>query len=308
MFSAFVTLIFVVLHYLLDYRNLQNPVDRAVIKFMTPKAWNNQRQPSKKWTQALEAAVIMYSDTQVLTGIAILLSAYIQLSCGISIYHWQVAVDLAWFSSLTHLTTLTSLRAYFRKRPQLAFWRLFLMGVNLLLLVTAMAPTGYISYTYLDYSTPAKCLYSKTSWTAATRYTFRGFANLEEVKIIFNTALVVLTLVFLLTSFGTRSIRLFTPLSKFARRWLRIVPGNFIKSAIQREPLSAAVPKILCHGLQAFLLLVYVFFKAIYEIGESMIWEVCVSNLLVLLCIDPMLILKARFFGSSWHLPGAVYD
>lgn len=91
----------------------------------------------------MEAAVLMYSDTQVLTGIAIMLSAYSQLQHKISIYHWRTTVQLAWFSSMTHLTTLTSLRAYFREHSKIAFWRLVFMGVTLLLLVAALVPTGY---------------------------------------------------------------------------------------------------------------------------------------------------------------------
>lgn len=60
------------------------------------------------------------SDLQILTGISILISGYAQLECGLSCYHWQVLVYLAWFSSLTHLSCLTLLRNYLCQSPRRA--------------------------------------------------------------------------------------------------------------------------------------------------------------------------------------------
>ena len=275
MLSAYVTLILVITHYLFNYQDTQNLIDRALIRFLTPKAWKSpQGRPSKKWTQALESAVLMYSDTQVLTGIAILLCAYSQLNRGISVYHWQVTVQLAWFSSMTHLTTLTSLRAYFRERPMMAFWRVLFMGVTLLLLAIALGPTGYISIsnsfeddvTMDTKVTPAICLY-------LDRHLF-GY---------FYTAPIALSLIILLTSYVTRVVKLFTPLSDHAHKCLRIAPGNFVKDCFNRTEIgraesSGVVEKIAWISFQSFLMLSYVLFKAIYEIGESMLWEVCTST------------------------------
>lgn len=82
------------------------------------------------------------SDLQVVTGIAILISGYAQLPCGLSCYHWQVMGRLAWFSSLTHLTCLTLLRNYLHNRPARRQWRLISMFILLIMLVVAMVPTG----------------------------------------------------------------------------------------------------------------------------------------------------------------------
>ena len=162
---------------------------------MRPKSWNTQQgRPSKKWTQALEAAIVIFSDTQVLTAIAILLSAFLQLQCGISIYHWHVAVAILWFSSLTHLTTLTSLRGFFRKRAKLAFGRVFFMGANLVLLLVAITPTGHIS-THFP-SDLARCLFTE-------HLCYQGPSS------TFNMPLIVLTFLFLLTSYIIRVIKLF---------------------------------------------------------------------------------------------------
>lgn len=114
MLSAYSTLGIVIARYLVNHHNVQNPVDEAFVKFVMSRSMLHVTQTSEKWNMALESAVITFSDTQIITGIAILLCGYIQLPLGISTYHWQVVVSLAWFSSLTHLLTLSSLHGYFQ--------------------------------------------------------------------------------------------------------------------------------------------------------------------------------------------------
>ena len=87
------------------------------------------------------------SDLQILTGVSILISGFIQLPCGLSCYHMNILAYLAWFSSLTHLACLTFLRNYLYNRPGERAWRLVTMGILVVLLITALIPTG-------DYSWP----------------------------------------------------------------------------------------------------------------------------------------------------------
>lgn len=82
------------------------------------------------------------SDLQILTGLSILVSGYSQLRCGLSIYHWQVLVYLAWFSSITHLSCLTFLRNYLYNRQGERTWRLLGMGAIVIMLMIALLPTG----------------------------------------------------------------------------------------------------------------------------------------------------------------------
>lgn len=82
------------------------------------------------------------SDLQIITGTSILISGYVQLRCGLSAFHWQVIVLLAWFSSITHLSCLTFLRNHLYNRPAERTWRLIAMGLMLLMLLVAMVPTG----------------------------------------------------------------------------------------------------------------------------------------------------------------------
>ncbi|KAH7327769.1 hypothetical protein B0I35DRAFT_403234 [Stachybotrys elegans] len=82
------------------------------------------------------------SDLQILTGLSILISGFMQLRCGLSRYHWQILVDLAWFTCLTHLSCLTHLRHHLSNRPGERIWRLIAMGAIVILLILAMIPTG----------------------------------------------------------------------------------------------------------------------------------------------------------------------
>jgi hypothetical protein len=82
------------------------------------------------------------SDIQILTGISILISGYSQLRCGLSAYHWQVVVYLAWFSSLTHLSCLTMLQNYLYQRPTQRLLRLLGMAITIVMLIYALKPTG----------------------------------------------------------------------------------------------------------------------------------------------------------------------
>src|SRR5450756_522457 len=145
--SAYVTLIPFIVYNLLDRQQTASPVDQVIVRRVS-NLWkfffDRDMKPSEQWINAIEDAILMFSDQQLVTGIGILVSGYTQLHCSLSIYHWQIIVYLAWFSSLTHMTTLTALRHFFREQPTLAYWRLFFMGCTIVLLVIALIPTGYV--------------------------------------------------------------------------------------------------------------------------------------------------------------------
>ena len=68
------------------------------------------------------------------------------MSDGLSAYHWQLVVDLAWFSSVTHLSALTFLRRYLHNRPVEKWCRVAFMLVMLALLCAAVGPTAKFSW------------------------------------------------------------------------------------------------------------------------------------------------------------------
>lgn len=92
------------------------------------------------------------SDFQLITGFAILLSGYTQLQCGISVYHWERVVRLAWLSSITHLCCLTFLRDHFCLNRRAQIWRLPAMILLIVALCVAMVPAVRI------YTSPQKTI------------------------------------------------------------------------------------------------------------------------------------------------------
>lgn len=54
----------------------------------------------------------MLCDVQVVTGLGILISGFVLLRCGLDAIHSQIAVFLAWFSTVTHLSGLEVLRTH----------------------------------------------------------------------------------------------------------------------------------------------------------------------------------------------------
>lgn len=69
---------------------------------------------SRRWSFALSNAIASFSDQQVITGIAILIGGFSQLQWGIGAFHWVNLTNLAWFSAMTHLLTLTTMRQEIR--------------------------------------------------------------------------------------------------------------------------------------------------------------------------------------------------
>lgn len=82
------------------------------------------------------------SDFQLITGLAILISGYSQLCGGISVYLWDRVIDLAWFSSITHLCCLSFLRDYFHEKPRALLWRIPGMIILVVLLGVALIPSA----------------------------------------------------------------------------------------------------------------------------------------------------------------------
>ncbi|KAI0902053.1 hypothetical protein F4806DRAFT_445545 [Annulohypoxylon nitens] len=130
-----------------------NPFDQLVLqvirRLLRVKA-PGQRKPyiSKALQDAFNKCVLLIADTQVITGLAILIGGYVSRS-DLAALHWKMIVYLVWFSCTTHLSTLVFLRRYLIEHPAERWWRLVSMSTLLLLCLVAMVPTGHFYWDYL---------------------------------------------------------------------------------------------------------------------------------------------------------------
>ncbi|KAL1841760.1 hypothetical protein VTJ49DRAFT_6598 [Mycothermus thermophilus] len=111
--------------------------------------------------------MITMCDTQIITGLAILICGFIDLGTGISAYHFFLIGLVAWFSNLTHTAGLTLLRQYLHHRPLEKLVRLLSMWALFLMLLVAIVPTVYFNWASSREKvsvalpgSPAICLYS----------------------------------------------------------------------------------------------------------------------------------------------------
>ena len=234
-------------------------------------------KPSAKWSIALQNAVLIFSDLQVVTGISILVSGYSQLACGLATYRWLITVDLAWFSSVTHLTTLTCLRRYFQERPGLKVWRMVCMGVTAMLLGCALGTTGYLggngsTGAIVPLTFPAWCLYHPD---LMSKYSNRS--NIFPPT--YDHLDVAIAMIILSVSYLTRFVRMLpsvsngipkpfrTRLSNILKGWLNIQGARFLRS-------SARWNKTLWSLAHIFVLSIYCMLEAAAGLYGSMLWEV----------------------------------
>lgn len=95
------------------------------------------------WSRVLSKNLLAFSDTQLLTGLAIQFTAMIK-HCSMSVYHFRIVVDLAFLTTVTHLLTVVALRNYFVKNRWINLPRIFFMLANLGLL----GYTSFVAYSY----------------------------------------------------------------------------------------------------------------------------------------------------------------
>ena len=284
--SAYLALFFCIAYHLLNHNGASNPIDKRLLAVI----WERRKsRPSKKWIEALESAILSLSDQQVVTGLAILVAGYSQLNCGLAVYHWQITVDLAWFSSITHLTTLTCLQHYLCERLALKVLRVISMLVIGVMLASALGATGYMSSENIDVAFPAQCLYQPRfmSWYLA--------GSSDNQFSTYDFFYVLVSVPFLCGSYLNRTVRLFPGVFRFPSRlrvrsfkailrgWLgRLAKAKALRSYVR--PLSIPqTPKAPSHGiaqrfiyiiLYKLLLSLYFLLEAIADLWGSLLWEV----------------------------------
>ena len=269
--TAFLTLTIVIIYYAVGFvpDEHMNSIDAGIVATVWRRAGS---RPSKKWEVTLRNAVLMYSDQQLVTGIAILASGYAQVRCGLSVYHWKTIVYLAWFSSLTHLTTLTFLRQYFQSNPVARLWRACLMLLVIVMLIVALLPTSQSFFLLHGSGYPVACYFQRL---------VRDFK-----PDVVNTTVVTISILVLAMSYLTRLIKLSRRATQKTRLWVRTRPGNVIKRGYNKSIRRAEEHHILYWQMVSFVLeTLYVLLRACFDIYESTLWEVsdsyCTSSVAI---------------------------
>lgn len=143
---------------------------RLFTKCRTPYTANSAQTPYWRhpafWSLVLRKNLLSLSDTQLLTGIAVQFTALLQ-HCSLSIYHFQIIIELAFLTTVTHLLTVVALRNYFVKNRWINLPRIFFMLANLGIL----GYTSFVAYSYdlagveyaqqLDSSAPLACFFQR---------------------------------------------------------------------------------------------------------------------------------------------------
>ncbi|KAF2117474.1 hypothetical protein BDV96DRAFT_598361 [Lophiotrema nucula] len=212
---------------------------RKLKKRVLKKTAKRKSKLRPRFEKALLKCILTMSDLQILTGLSILISGFTQLRCGLSVYHWQIIVRLAWFCSLTHLACLTFLRNHLHGHRGERKWRLLAMGILVLLLIGALLPTGKygISTFAADY---AICSYKQLKMAKPKN----GSTDSSNAELGY--ASMIISILFVALGFLSRITRLHRSisnpmttaprkfLSKFLRKRLCVLYEKFKSSPFKR--------------------------------------------------------------------------
>ncbi|KAF7892039.1 hypothetical protein EAF00_008341 [Botryotinia globosa] len=163
------------------------------------------------WSFALGNLILNFSYQQVVLGIAVLIAGISQLSSGLDSYHWQTVLNLAWFSSFTHILTLTALRAENRSNNKIKVIRVVAMGVLAVILMCMVYTAGWVSGKVIDASPEDSKSSPPMSFSAwcLFRPKIPWMWQNHLLDIQYNWTYVVLAFIILVFSYYTRTLLLY---------------------------------------------------------------------------------------------------
>ena len=168
------------------------------------------------WVPVIQNVVLSLSDQQLLTGLAVLIAGF-WTHCSISVYHFALVNDLAWFSASVHLDTLTVLQGYFVDKPVQRNWRVALIIVLALLLMVSTVMQGQYEW-YDSWPYDAQCLFDNLIGNIGGNPRYWMLVSLALICIEYPLSI----------------FPLFKPPTTFLDRWLLEKPRNTLEQTIER--------------------------------------------------------------------------
>lgn len=190
----------------------------------------------------MERSVLVLADTQLVSGIAILVAGYSQLHCGVSAYHWQIVVYVAWFASFSFLSSMTFLQDYFNSNDNMRVLRLCFLVVLATLQIVALLPTG--SKDFLNLYQQGQYIPGLDAACYFKQLTMKGFTTRGGPKVwsmVFSVFVIAATYV-------SCAFRLYDQGAGTAYKYFRVWPGTKLK-----EGLRSLEHKALQKGFRATL-------------------------------------------------------
>lgn len=147
------------------------------------------------------------------------------------------------------------------------------MVVLLILLIVSHGTTGYfLQWDTTQLSWPAKCLFSPAGVSKMADASDGGLPQ-------YNIPYVAFSIAFLVISYLTRVIRIFNRTARLAKKSLKAGPRKHLrrwyiwveKQAKLDQPRAL---KAFWNAITLELAVLYIILKALYDIGESLLWEV----------------------------------
>lgn len=188
-------------------RVVYEKIKSVVLLGRKPKPHRNLTRRERE--EVVKRFILALSDQQLATGLAILIAA-VANQCTLTVWEFQLAFALAWFSSTTHLATLDCLREYFLVHGAVRNWRVGGMVALLFLLIYFLI----MSMASVNATIPLQCTFY-----------FFGDRGLDERDPIYISDILsaALTLVLLTWQYLVRIHRSYTELDCRATIFERIM-------------------------------------------------------------------------------------
>jgi hypothetical protein len=220
----------------------------------------DSRNEDSKWREIFESVTLSLSDQQLVTGLAILIAGYYEmLNNNLSVYHWNIVLNLAWMSSAVHIASLTLLRDVLNRGPTLRNTRVAGMLLLLILLTVAMWPLRRVK---LPMGTPVKCLWRNRPWNL---YLNTDTPQSSDINIDPDR---VLSVSMLLCAYIWKLSQLFSSSKGWVRKWLVAKPQAATERLMRRVLLSHR-PNWLVRPAYLLLTQLYIIAVIYAEMAES---------------------------------------